>query len=106
MLTEKDDIQQPPCTTQLISAWSCQPQLFGRKSTEATYSCNKQPITSAEMLPNQGWAPRYVRQLELLLLLSSKVANVPNHLGTPITKERTGALREGWTDATLYESPL
>lgn len=65
----------------------------------------KQPITSAEMLPNQGWAPRYVRQLELSLLFSSKVANAPNHLGTPITKERTGALR-GWTDTTLYESPL
>jgi len=43
MLTEKDDIQQPPCTTQLISAWSCQPQLFGRKSTEATYSCINSP---------------------------------------------------------------
>lgn len=62
------------------------------------------PSLQPETFPNQRWAPRYVRQLELLLPFSSNEASVPNQQRTSVTEKRTGALTQGRTDATLYDT--
>lgn len=95
-----------PCTTQITSTCSSLLQLFCGESTKATHiqKTGSGPSFQPETFPNQRWAPRYVRQLELLLPFSSNEAIVPNQQGTSVAEKRTGALTQGRTDATLYDT--
>lgn len=110
MLTGKDDIKQPPCTTQFMSAWSSQLQLFCRKSTETTHSCRKSPSLQQRCSQINAGLPGMLESLSSYCCFHQRW-QIPltnwEHLSSRISpgQERIPP-KEGWTDATLYESDV
>lgn len=106
MLTEKDNIKQPPCATRIMSAWSSQLQLFHRKSTEANHSCRNSPHFSRDAPKPRLDSPVMSDSLSFYCCFHQRW-QIPltnwEHLPPRKGQERI-PLREGWTDATLYES--